>query len=179
VRDTHFHFNFSGGCVFAKRIHAYRVPLHPGNCRGDDEEHVRSNADRIVASIGVGLVCLGTFSFFFLSNTTPVAVIVVMLMGIGIGLALFNSPNADAVMSSVKPQNYAVAAAIASTTQTLGNTFSLSITMLVFALVIGSASLTASYAPELLASLRIIFGIFAAMCVGGIFTSLVRGKQES
>ena len=132
---------------------------------------------RIVASIGVGLVFIGTFSFIFLNNATPVAVIAAILMDIGIGLALFSSPNSNAVMSSVMPQQYAVAAAIANTTRTLGNTLSLSVTMMVFALVIGNVSLTAEHAPLLLNSLRIIFGIFSAMCLVGIFTSLAGVKR--
>jgi EmrB/QacA subfamily drug resistance transporter len=127
---------------------------------------------RIVSSIGMALVFLGAFAFVFLNNATPVAVTAAVLVDIGIGLALFASPNSNTVMSSVAPQQYAVAAAVANTTRTLGNTLSLSITMIVFALIIGNVTLTAEYASSLLASLRIIFGIFSAMCLVGIFTSL-------
>lgn len=132
---------------------------------------------RIVASIGVVLTMVGEVSLIFLSNTTPVVYICMILIVLGIGQAFFSSPNTNLIMSSVTPRYYAIAASLANTTRTLGNTISMSITMIVFALVIGEISLTPDYADSLLTSLRIIFTIFSVLCLFGVFASLAKGAR--
>jgi hypothetical protein len=50
------------------------------------------------------------------------------------------------------------------------------IAMVVFALHIGSVRITPEYYPLFLKSMKTAFIIFAALCFGGIFASLARGK---
>jgi EmrB/QacA subfamily drug resistance transporter len=133
---------------------------------------------RIVASIGVGLTLIGEFALIFLTSSSPVIQICAILIVLGFGGAFFTSPNTNSIMSSVTPKHYAIAASLANTTRTLGNTISLSITMIVFSLVIGEVSLTPEYATSFLTSIRIIFTIFSVLCLIGIFASLARGVRS-
>jgi MFS family permease len=134
---------------------------------------------RIVASIGMSLTCIGLLSFAFLTNDSSVIQIVIALVVVGAGFGMFTSPNTNAIMSSVKPKHFAVAASITSTMRTIGQTLSTGITMIIFAVVIGPVVISQAYYPAFLTSAKIGFAIFAALCFAGIFASLARGSKET
>jgi hypothetical protein len=50
--------------------------------------------------------------------------------------------------------------------------------MLVFSHYIGEAQITAQYYGALLVSVRMVFVIFALLCLAGVFASLARGKMR-
>ncbi len=133
---------------------------------------------RIVASVGMTLTCLGLFSFSFLTSSTSIMQIIISLIVIGAGFGLFTSPNTNAIMSSVTPKFFAVAASITGTMRTMGQTLSMGITMIILGITIGRVVITPQYYPEFLSSSKIAFAIFAALCFAGIFASLSRGKRE-
>jgi hypothetical protein len=57
-----------------------------------------------------------------------------------------------------------------------GQMFSMGITMLVFAVILGNHQISEANNPLLLKSIQIIFALLAVICCGGIFASLARGK---
>jgi hypothetical protein len=97
---------------------------------------------------------------------------------LGMGFALFSSPNMNAVMSSITPHYLGIASAVSSTMRSVGQTFSLGITMIVMAVVIGPVAISPEYYPAFLTCFKIAFGIFAALCFLGIFASFSRGKMH-
>ncbi len=131
---------------------------------------------RIVASIGMALTTIGLFLFTFLEGETPLAFIVASLILIGFGYALFSSPNMNAIMSSVDKRSYGVASGMVGTMRLIGQMLSMGIAMLIFALYIGRVQITPEHYLLFLGSMRVAFIIFAALCFGGIFASLSRGK---
>jgi EmrB/QacA subfamily drug resistance transporter len=131
---------------------------------------------RVVASIGMGVIVVGLAFFAFLSATTPFWAIVAALALLGFGFALFSSPNTNAVMSSVEKPVYGVAAGTLATMRMTGQTLSIGIAMLVFAVMIGRVQITPDIHPQFLASVNISFGIFAVLCIAGVFSSLARGS---
>jgi MFS family permease len=131
---------------------------------------------RIVSSAGMGVIVCGLLFFVFLSAATPFPLIVAALGFLGFGFALFSSPNTNAVMGSVERTVYGVAAATLATMRMTGQTVSLGITMLVFAMFIGRVQMLPSYYPQLLHSVHVAFGIFSVLCVAGVFSSLARGR---
>ena len=131
---------------------------------------------RIVASIGMALTSVGLLFFAFLSAETMPESIVIGLIVLGFGLALFSSPNTNAVMSSVEKRFYGVSSAMLGTMRLVGNMLSMGIVMLLFATGMGRVQITPEYYPLFLKSVRVAFIIFAALCFGGIFASLARGK---
>jgi hypothetical protein len=56
---------------------------------------------------------------------------------------------------------------------------SMGIATLVFALLIGRVPITMETYPFLMKGVRIAFSVFAALCLGGIAASLVRGKVRA
>jgi EmrB/QacA subfamily drug resistance transporter len=133
---------------------------------------------RILASIGMGLITVGLALFIFLSDNTSSGFILGVLITIGLGFGFFASPNTNAVMSSVKQRLYGVASAVLATMRQVGMTFSLGITMLLFALYLGRVEITPEYHPLFLESIRTAFIIFTVLCSVGIFASLARGNTS-
>jgi EmrB/QacA subfamily drug resistance transporter len=131
---------------------------------------------RVVASIGMALTTLGLSSFIFLDAGTPLGLIVAGLVVLGFGFALFSSPNTNAVMSSVESRHYGVASGTLGTMRLTGQMFSMGIAMLIFALIMGRVPITPQHYGQFLASARVAFSIFTALCFAGIFMSLARGK---
>ncbi|MFC2018964.1 MFS transporter [Chloroflexota bacterium] len=131
---------------------------------------------RIISSAGLGLAMTGLTILSFLSPNTPYWLIFVSLGILGLGFALFSSPNANAIMSSVERKSYGVASAMVSTMRSVGMTFSMSITMLLFALYIGRVEITPEAYPMFLKSANTAFAIAAGLSFLGIFASVFRGK---
>ncbi len=131
---------------------------------------------RIVASVGMALTCAGLFFLSNINGGTSVQWIVGWLLLLGLGFALFSSPNTNAVMSSVENKFLGVASATLGTMRMTGQMLSMGIAMLLFALYLGQVQILPQYYPQFLASAHTAFIIFGALCLGGIFASLVRGK---
>jgi len=131
---------------------------------------------RIVASIGMVLTFISLSLLTSLNGKTTLGFIVTSLILLGFGIALFSSPNTNAVMSSVDKRFFGVASAMLGTMRLIGGILSMGIAMLVFSVYIGRTQITQECYPLLLTSMKIAFAIFAALCFGGIFASLARGK---
>jgi MFS family permease len=133
---------------------------------------------RVVASAGMALTFIGLILFSFLTKTTPILQVVIILIMVGAGLALFSSPNANAIMSSVVPKYYGVASSLIATIRSIGQTMSMGITMIVMALIIGRVVITPEAYPALLRSTQVAFIIFSVLCFGGIFASIHKDKPR-
>jgi hypothetical protein len=62
----------------------------------------------------------------------------------GIGFGLFSSPNTNAIMGSVERRFYGVASAMVSTMSLLGQTLSMGLALMVFAIFVGNVTITLS-----------------------------------
>ena len=131
---------------------------------------------RITTSLGMGLTFLGLSLFSFINEETPLSYIIFNLMLVGLSIALFSSPNANAIMSSVEKKYFGVASGIMATMRTTGQMISMCIVMLVFALFIGNVQITPPYYPVFLRCVKVMFVVFALLCFGGIFASMARGR---
>jgi MFS family permease len=131
---------------------------------------------QLISSLGMTLTVLGLILLIFINGDTGIQYIVMCLVLLGIGFALFSSPNVNATMSAVENKFYGVASATLATMRLTGQMFSMGITMLVFAVILGNHPISQAESPLLLKSIRIIFFILAIICGGGIFASAARGK---
>ncbi|OGP89249.1 MAG: MFS transporter [Deltaproteobacteria bacterium RBG_16_48_10] len=131
---------------------------------------------RIVASMGMALTATGLFSLTFLTKDTTVAFIIASLILLGFGFALFSSPNINAVMSSIDKRFYGVASGTLGTMRVIGMMLSMAMVMILFSIYLGRTQITPDHYPLLLKSIKGAFVIFAFLCIGGLFASVVRGK---
>lgn len=133
---------------------------------------------RKVSSIGMALSTAGLLIFIFLSGDSSVLHIIAGLVLIGFGFALFSSPNTNAVMSSVEKRFYGVTSGLLGTARLVGQTFSMGIAALIFAVYMGTAQMTQEYHPHFVESMRIDFIVLTLLCFAGIFASLARGRMH-
>jgi len=131
---------------------------------------------RIVASIGMALTTLGLSLLTFLNTGTSLGYIVGCLMILGMGFALFSSPNTNAIMGSVEKRFYGLASGSVGTMRQLGMMISMGIATLIFAVFIGRVQITPDTYAAFITSVKTAFTVFAVLCFGGIFSSMVRGK---
>lgn len=134
---------------------------------------------RIIASIGMGMVTLGLFTFIFLNSVTDVWYITMGLIFLGTGFGLFSSPNTSTIMGSVKRRFYGVASATVSTMRLIGQAMSMGVVILIFSLYIGKVEIMPQHYPVLIQSIHIAFMIFTVLCFIGIFASMAKGKNDN
>jgi EmrB/QacA subfamily drug resistance transporter len=133
---------------------------------------------QIIASAGMSITVIGLIPLIFLNNNTSTNYVLICLIVLGIGFALFSSPNTNATMSAVENKFYGVASATLGTMRLTGQMFSMGITMLVFAVILGNHPISEANHPLFLKSNKLIFSILSVLCCGGIFASLARGKMH-
>jgi MFS family permease len=131
---------------------------------------------RLVASVGMALLCLGLTSLIFLSEHTSLVQVIITLIVIGSGFGVFVPPNTNAIMSSIEPKYYAVASSLTNTMRTIGQTFSMGITLILTSLFIGNVTITPENHPGFVTVVKVGFAIFAGLALLGVFASLARGK---
>ena len=133
-----------------------------------------------LAAVGMAIASIALFILTFLSKDMPVYLVVFAMILQGIGMGLFSSPNMNAIMSSVPPKDAPTASASQATMRTIGQTMSLGLLTLIFALIMGNLPLSTQYADMIVHSSQIICTISMCACILSIFASLVgiRSKDE-
>jgi MFS family permease len=133
----------------------------------------------VMATSGMALCGVGLLALGFTDAGTPVWAVVGMLALMGLGFALFASPNMNVIMGSVPPKDYSIASSLVATMRTFGMTLSMGVASVVFGLFLHGQPVSAGTVPEFLASLRVIFGFCAGLCVLGVLCSLGRVDKAS
>ena len=133
-----------------------------------------------LAAIGMSIATVALLILVFLDANTPIWLIVVAMILQGVGMGLFTTPNTNAIMSSVPPNETPNASAAQSAMRTIGQTMSLGLLTLVFAWIMGSLKLSSQYAGMVVQASQIVCIICTVLCIVGIFSSLVgiRSKDE-
>ena len=131
---------------------------------------------QIVSSAGMAILTIGLVIFAFINTGYGIALIISNLVLVGFGFALFSSPNANAIMSSIEKKYYGVASSTLASMRMIGQMFSMGIVIVIFALLIGKSVITPEHNVSFMHSLRLAFIIFSVLSFIGIFTSLSRGK---
>ncbi len=136
---------------------------------------------RVIASSGMALTAAGLLLLRFIGPETAPLFIGITLGVLGLGFALFSSPNMNAIMSSVAKKHYGSASGTVATMRLLGQMVSMTITTVLFAIIIGPAQITPATHHLFMQCVRIAFTISCLLCFLGIFFSLARGqlRQES
>ncbi|MBM4387558.1 MAG: MFS transporter, partial [Deltaproteobacteria bacterium] len=130
---------------------------------------------RFVASAGMLFTFVSLIMLSFTGEKTPIAYIISSLTLLGTGIALFSSPNANAIMSSVERKFYGVASASIGTMRLLGQMFSMGIATLMISFFIGNAKIRPENHGEFVTVVKTAFLVFGAICFFGIFASFARG----
>jgi EmrB/QacA subfamily drug resistance transporter len=131
---------------------------------------------RFVASVGMTVTTIGLIMLSALGQDSGLEYIITSLVIVGLGFALFSSPNLNAAMSAIEKKYYGIASGTIGTMRLLGQSLSLAIVMLLFALFIGRVQIAPENYAAFLQSEKTAFIIFSVFCFAGIFISLARGN---
>jgi EmrB/QacA subfamily drug resistance transporter len=131
---------------------------------------------RVLASIGMGLTAVALLMMSRLNAETGVWHVAPALMLLGLGVGLFSSPNTNAVMTSVRPGSYGVAAATLATMRQAGMVLSMAVATLVISAKVGDIGVAAAPVADFVEAVQLTFVIFAIACLAGIIASLSRGR---
>ncbi len=134
-------------------------------------------SDRIhpqkLAALGMTIATMTLVIIMFLDTKTPLYLIVIAMILQGIGMGLFTTPNTNAIMSSVPPNETPNASAAQSAMRTMGQTMSLGLLTLVFAWFMGSLNLSSQHVDLIIQSSQLISLICTVICIIAIFASLI------
>jgi len=128
----------------------------------------------LIASIGMGGCAGALFMFAFLNEQTAVWYIVSGLVLAGIGVALFSSPNANMIMSSVDNKDYSVASSVMSTSRIVGQVAGMALLTVIINAVVGNVPIASVAPAAMVLNMQVTFPVFAAICCVGIIISLKR-----
>jgi EmrB/QacA subfamily drug resistance transporter len=144
---------------------------------------------RLLSSSGLAIVCLGLWFLSRLRSEGSLFDIVWPLVVTGFGQALFQPPNNNAILSSVRPQCLGIASGFLSTVRVLGQSSSVAISGAIFTSMGGAqagAALSQKWGlqtDQLEAVFIHAFHITLLTCMIiasiGVFTSLMRGPKGS
>lgn len=139
---------------------------------------------RLLSSLGMGVI---TASLFFLSGLrvdTPYIYIALSLGAMGLGVGLFQSPNSNAIMSSVPKHRLGVASGMMASMRNIGMVIGVAVSGAVFqtALSLHTATLQAQglsgselESGAFVSALQNSYWVAIVFAALGVFTSLVRG----
>lgn len=127
-----------------------------------------------LSALGMSLCAASLFIFSGLTQDTSTVKIIFTLALSGAGLALFSAPNTNAVMSCVKKEDYGVASSILSTMRSMGHTSAMALATAIIGLYMGTESMTSAQPDSIMTTVHVIFSLFAALCILGIFMAIRR-----
>jgi EmrB/QacA subfamily drug resistance transporter len=129
-----------------------------------------------VASLGMFITSIGLFLLASMNEITSLTRIIMNLIFLGFGFAMFSSPNMNAIMNSVDKKDYGFASGVTGSMRLFGQTLSMGLAQLVFAIFFGAVHLTPENHPVFVHSIKIAFGLFGFICAAGILPSMARGS---
>ncbi len=132
----------------------------------------------VLATAGMGMICVGLTVLLFISVTTPIWVLILNLALFGVGFGMFASPNTNVIMSSVDKKYYSQASAITGTMRLTGQSFSMGIAGMAISFTLGNGKIVPALHPHFMQSMRITFTVFLILCLIGIYASSIRLKKQ-
>ena len=144
---------------------------------------------RVLNSLGLAVASMGLFFLSRLTQQVSFFDIIWLLIVAGLGQALFQSPNNNAIMSSVPENRIGIASGFLATVRVLGQGFSVALAGAIFTSLGGAQAgeLLAQNAAQHAASLQNSFvhafhvALLTSMVISsiGVFTSLARGRSRA
>lgn len=125
-----------------------------------------------LAAIGAAIAGIGISMIMMLNKGSPLEFLMVALFFIGFGFGLFSSPNTNEIMGSVPKEKTSMASASSSTMRVIGQTMSMGVFTLIFAIIMGNVPIMPSNHHLLILSSQITAAICVTLCFVSVVTSL-------
>lgn len=128
----------------------------------------------LMTSTGMAMCAGAMIMLMFLKEDSGLAAVTAPLVICGTGSALFMSPNARSVMSSVEREDHGVASSVLATMRSAGHTAAMAAVTSVTGAAAGNVSFEEAGAATVTEIVNISFFIFAAACILAFFMALKR-----
>ena len=130
-----------------------------------------------LSAIGMAVCAVGIVAGTMISG--KMTVIIVVFAIVGAGSAFFSSPNTNAVMSCVNPEDYSFASSVLSTMRAAGNTLGMLLITAVSDIYIGEAELKMAGAHMIMQTMIVVLVISASFCIAGVVLARVKPYNEN
>ncbi len=127
-----------------------------------------------IATIGMAICTAALMIASFVTATTTMPVIFMILALIGLGFGIFSSPNTTAIMSSVGPEHYGIAASFMATMRGAGMLAAMAIITAILAVFMGDLPVSRQTSGAFIISMHTAFIYFSIMCAIGVGFSFAR-----
>ncbi len=131
---------------------------------------------RYLATAGMIFIVTGLLALLPITPSSPVTHLQLVLVILGIGYGLFAAPNTNAIMSSVKPEQYEMASGMVAVIRSLGQLGGMTINTLVIAIILGKIQLGPQHTELIMKTMKTCLTIFTVICSCGIYFSFSRGN---
>ena len=134
---------------------------------------------RLIATLGCVIVTCGMLVLSLMNTETSITYIAGSLLLIGVGFGLFSTPNNNAIMGGVKPNEVGAAAASMNLARTIGNLFGMSMVNLMVHFYLGDAQFTQEQNPALILTVEMALNMSLAFVVVACGISVFRGRSDA
>lgn len=132
-----------------------------------------------LSAIGMCFVTVAILILCSLNESTSLYIIILAMVIQGLGYGLFTSPNTSTIMASVPENESPTASATLSAVRVTGQTMSIGILTVIFAIVMGNVPIIPQYYPLLIESSHITCIVAAILSIIAIFASLVGFRKNN
>ncbi len=129
-----------------------------------------------LATVGMGFCTIGLLSAAFIDQQTTMVYIFIVLITLGISLGFFSTSNMTAIMNSVGPKHYGMAASMVGTMRTMGMLISATIIAIILSLYFGDDPVTETNTPVFIRSMQTSLWLFGGLSLLGTIFSMVKGQ---
>jgi MFS family permease len=132
-----------------------------------------------LATAAIVLTAAGLLPMAFISSSTPIGLAFAELLLIMAGGALFSPPTVKLILGSIAREMYGVGSSLAEKMRLIGNTASMAITTVVFALYIGSENIMPENYPAFLESMRLFVAVSFVLCILSTGMAFFAGRAKA
>jgi len=127
-----------------------------------------------MATLGMAIGTIALWISSTVSAASSLSMVRFVLILLGLGFGLFSSPNTTAVMASVTPREYGMAASLLATMRSTGMLTCMTIVTVILSIYLGDLPITVATGPAFVASMQTALLFFAVMSFAGIGFSIGR-----
>lgn len=121
-----------------------------------------------LASIGVIISLAGLLTMTFISFDTPILLLLMEMILISAGGAFFYPPLMKIILGSISKDRYAMGSSLAETMRLIGNSTSMSIVSIGFAIYLGGMDITPDSYPAFLIGMKHVLAAFVVLCTASL-----------
>jgi predicted MFS family arabinose efflux permease len=121
-----------------------------------------------LASMGVIISLAGLLSMTFISSDTPIPLALMEMILISAGGAFFYPPLMKIILGSISKDRYAMGSSLAETMRLIGNSTSMSMVSIGFAIYLGGMDITPDSYPAFLTGMKHVLATFVVLCTASL-----------